>query len=112
MIDSLLYSKVYSSNSRYYTKFGKSALSGVNREDLYQMTTYLHHYGKEDQSIIGLFTSPVHCSEDDVHAYSHNKNHRIGLVNLDVESVGDNIELLHKNEQIYLDNITKILASL
>ena len=97
---------------KYYTKFGKSALSGVNREDLYQMTTYLHHYGKEDQSIIGLFTSPVPCSEDDVHAYSHNKNHRIGLVNLDVESAGDNIELLHKNEQIYLDNITKVLTSL
>ena len=95
-----------------YTQFGKSALFGVNREDIYQMTTYLHHYGKEDQSIIGLFTSPVPCSEDDVHAYSHNKNHRIGLVNLDVESAGDNIELLHKNEQIYLDNITKILASL
>lgn len=95
-----------------YTQFGKSALSGVNREDLYQMTTYLHHYGKEDQSIIGLFTSPVPCSEDDVHAYSHNKNHRIGLVNLDIVSVDDNIELLHKNEQIYLDNITKILASL
>ena len=95
-----------------YTQFGKSALFGVNREDLYQMTTYLHHYGKEDQSIIGLFTSPVPCSEDDVHAYSHNKNHRIGLVNLDIVSVDDNIELLHKNEQVYLDNITKILASL
>ena len=95
-----------------YSQFGKSALFGVNREDLYQMTTYLHHYGKEDQSIIGLFTSPFPCSEDDVHAYSHNKNHRIGLVNLDIVSVDDNIELLHKNEQIYLDNITKILASL
>ena len=95
-----------------YTQFGKSALFGVNREDLYQMTTYLHHYGKEDQSIIGLFTSPFPCSEDDVHAYSHNKNHRIGLVNLDIVSVDDNIELLHKNEQVYLDNITKILASL
>ena len=95
-----------------YTQFGKSALFGVNREDLYQMTTYLHHYGKEDQSIIGLFTSPFPCSEYDVHAYSHNKNHRIGLVNLDIVSVDDNIELLHKNEQVYLDNITKILASL
>ena len=95
-----------------YTQFGKSALFGVNREDLYQMTTYLHHYGKEDQSIIGLFTSPVPCSEDDVYAYSHNKNHRIGLVNLDIVNADDNIELLHKNEQIYLDNITKILASL
>lgn len=95
-----------------YTQFGKSALFGVNREDLYQMTTYLHHYGKEDQSIIGLFTSPVPCSEDDVHAYSHNKNHRIGLVNLDIVNADDNIELLHKNEQIYLDNITKILTSL
>ena len=95
-----------------YTQFGKSALFGVNREDLYQMTTYLHHYGKEDQSIIGLFTSPVPCSEDDVHAYSHNKNHRIGLVNLDIVNADDNIELLHKNEQIYLDNITKVLTSL
>lgn len=95
-----------------YTQFGKSALFGVNREDLYQMTTYLHHYGKEDQSIIGLFTSPVPCSEDDVYAYSHNKNHRIGLVNLDIVNADDNIELLHKNEQIYLDNITKILTSL
>ena len=40
------------------------------------------------------------------------KNHRIGLVNLDIVSADDNIELLHKNELIYLDNITKILASL
>lgn len=95
-----------------YSQFGKSALFGVNREDLYQMTTYLHHYGKEDQKIIGLFTSPVPCLDDDVHTYSHNKNHRIGLVNLDIVSADDNIELLHKNEQIYLDNITKVLTSL
>ena len=27
----------------------------VSREDLYQMTTYLYHYGEDDQPIYGLF---------------------------------------------------------
>lgn len=76
------------------------------------MTTYLHHYGNEDQYIVGLFTSPVACQDNDIHVYTHNKNHRIGLVNLDIVNADDNIDLLHRNEHSYIDNITKILDSL
>ena len=95
-----------------YTQFGKSAVYGVGREDLYQMTTYLHHYGNEDQNIVGLFTSPVACQDNDIHVYTHNKNHCIGLVNLDIVNADDNIDLLHRNEHSYIDNITKILDGL
>lgn len=95
-----------------YLQFGKSSVFGVSREDVYQMTTYLHHYGKEDQSIIGLFTSPVSCHNNDVHAYSHNKMHRIGLINLDIESAKGNIESLHSKESEYLSKIIEILNSL
>ena len=95
-----------------YSQFGNSAVSGVSREDLYQMTTYLHHYGIEGQNIIGLFTSPVSCKDDDIHMYSHKKNYSIGLVNLDIVNADDNIEELHRRETVYLDKIAKILNSL
>ena len=97
---------------KHYTQLGKTSKEGVKREDIYQMTTYLHHYGNEGQNIVGLFTSPVSCKDNDIHSYTHNKNYRIGLLNLDISNAGDNIEQLHKNEQIYLDNITKILDCL
>ena len=52
-----------------YTIFGKTSEFGVQRDDLYQMSTYLYHYGKEDKTIVGIFTSPVACPKNDIHSY-------------------------------------------
>ena len=95
-----------------YSKLGYTSADGVKREDLYQMTTYLHHYGNDETGIAGIFTAPVACSDNDIHSYSQKKNHRIGLVNLNIVAADDNIELLHENENAYIDKIKRILKSL
>jgi len=70
-----------------YKQIGKYADfdDSVSREDLYQMTTYLYHYGKESQKIVGLFVSPVHNSfEIPKEGVSHTK-HKIGVLNLNID---------------------------
>ena len=76
------------------------------------MTTYLYHYGKENQSIIGLFTSPVACAGNDIHTFSGNRNHRIGLVNLNIESVEDDVEKLHESETEYISKLINLLRTI
>lgn len=89
-----------------------SELIFVQREDLYQMSTYLYHYGIQEKPIIGLFTSPVKSIENDIHTFSRNKNHKIGLVNLDIESVGDDITAIHREEAVYANTISNLLETL
>lgn len=36
------------------TQVGRYEKEGVSREDLYQMSTYLYHYGREDHPLLGL----------------------------------------------------------
>lgn len=97
---------------KYYEQFGSTSKYGVSREDLYQMTTYLHHYGKDDASIVGLFTAPSACGDNDIHTFSQKKNHRIGLVNLNIVDNDNNMELLHRSEAAYIGSINKILSAL
>ncbi len=94
---------------RYY-QIGRNGSSRVNvqRDDLYQMNTYLYHYGHNAQ-ITGVFTSPVAEYDTDLHAYIGNPNHRIGLVNLDIESCNDNLDLIRNAERLYVSRIRKIL---
>ncbi len=94
-----------------YSQFGRTSQYGVQRDDLYQMTTYLYHYGKENQTIMGVFTSPVACSENDIHTFSGNRNHRIGLVNLNIESAEDDLERLHESEAEYISTIANLLKT-
>lgn len=94
-----------------YSQFGRTSQYGVQRDDLYQMTTYLYHYGKENQTIMGVFTSPVACSENDIHTFSGNRNHRIGLVNLNIERAKDDLERLHESEAEYISTITDLLKT-
>lgn len=97
---------------KYYKQFGSTSNYGVSREDLYQMTTYLHHYGKDDVGIVGLFTAPFACRDNDLHTFSQKKNHRIGLVNLNIVDTDNNIELLHRSEAEYISNINRILEAI
>lgn len=97
-----------------YRHFGKTSsnLIFVQREDLYQMSTYLYHYGTQEKPIIGLFTSPVKSEENDIHTFSRNKNHRIGLVNLDIESVSNDLSAIHNEESIYVKTISNLLETI
>lgn len=97
-----------------YKRFGRTAgIDNVSREDLYQMNTYLYHYGNRCDKIIGIFTAPYH--DDDINnnilSYTSHANHMIGLVNLPVD-IGDekgNIEKTKQSEQKYLSRIRDLL---
>ena len=91
-----------------YFCFGAVAKNGISREDLYQMSTYLYHYGKEGKRIVGIFTSPVECKEQTLHTFSENKKHKIGLINLGINGV-NSIETIHQIENEYINKIRQIL---
>jgi 5-methylcytosine-specific restriction endonuclease McrBC regulatory subunit McrC len=95
-----------------YNQFGRTSQYGIQREDLYQMTTYLYHYGNENQPIMGIFTSPVACAGNDIHTFSENRNHRIGLVNLNIESAEDDVEKLHESEAEYISKLINLLRTI
>ena len=95
-----------------YTCFGKTSEHGIQRDDLYQMSTYLYHYGKKDKAIAGVFTSPVACSKDDIHSFSENRNHYIGLINLNIAGANDNVAKVHDYETEYVDEILNLLNTL
>lgn len=69
-----------------YHFLGRTANYGIQREDLYQMCTYLYHYGKPGTPIVGIFSSPTENHNTDLHIFTHEKNHRIGVVNLNIEN--------------------------
>ena len=95
-----------------YNQFGRTSQYGIQREDLYQMTTYLYHYGNESQPIMGIFTSPVDCAGNDIHTFSENRNHRIGLVNLNIESAVDDVEKLHESDAEYISKLINLLRTI
>lgn len=91
-----------------YHLFGKTATDGVQREDLYQMSTYLYHYGTSNKAIAGIFTSPVYCQKEDVYCMKHNDLHYIGLINLNIEDKETSIDT-HIEEISYVKRIEGIL---
>lgn len=94
-----------------YHSLGRTDTSGtVNREDLYQMSTYLYHFGKVDKPIIGLFTSPCQDCGESPYSLNHNSSHRIGLVNLDITD--KDLNQVKKEESRYAERITSLLQGL
>ena len=71
--------------------------------------TYLYHYGK-GRPLAGIFTSPVAETEQILHRYANNPNHRIGVVNLDIKSCCNDLEKIHSAEKLYIDRIKRILS--
>ena len=72
---------------KWYSQIGRYAdyNHAVSRDNLYQMSTYMYHYSKEKEKIIGLFISPVVQEGVDLKTFSSNKNHKIGVLNLNIE---------------------------
>jgi len=68
---------------KYYTSIGSYAgISGaVNREDLYQMTTYLHRFG--NINTVGLFVAPFDSQEEP--KIINGLEQRIGVLGLDID---------------------------
>lgn len=92
-----------------YPLFGKTSEYGVQRDDLYQMSTYLYHYGNQDEAIIGIFTAPVMCKENDIHTFCGNKKHQIGLVNLNITDANNNMDKIHEYETKYINTLLDLL---
>ena len=94
-----------------YNEFGVTSDAGISREDLYQMNSYIYHLGNPNEPIIGLFTSPASPKQkQDIHSYSHNKKHRVGLVNLNLDDA-QNYADIKRNEGEYISIIRSLLES-
>lgn len=112
---------------RYQTLGGSSKdLYAVSRDDLYQMTTYLYHYGKDNQPIYGLFVAPANYDEGanaqdiqqesnfanvEIKKLEHNSLHKIGLVNVEIEKISNQAEL-EKLEESFAGKINEMLKKI
>jgi 5-methylcytosine-specific restriction enzyme subunit McrC len=99
---------------KYYTSLGNSSRnSTVSREDLYQMTTYLHRFMKAEKGY-GIFVSPVNQEkENDVHKIVGCEQ-SIGLVNLNLYELFDdrqtnNAEEIEQREGKFINQIKSLL---
>ena len=101
---------------KWYNKIGKYANfdNAVSREDLYQMTTYLYHYGNCKDKIIGLFVSPI-GGEDEVKHLNEKEKHKIGVINLNIQQFNEqednqfSLELINQEETNFINKIKKEL---
>jgi len=91
---------------KFYTRLGANSVHpNVSREDLYQMTTYLYHYGKENEKITGLFICPTETDNKNnkiLHKLKNSQNHQIGVLGLNLEK---GLEELKKNEGEFVETI-------
>lgn len=88
---------------KMYNHLGRTAQhsDAVSREDLYQMSTYLAHYGC-DKPLIGLFVCPTECQEQP-HQLVRKPYHFIGVAGLDIskfnkDTVSPSRSALHQAE--------------
>ncbi len=73
-----------------YTQIGRHEKGGVDREDLYQMGTYLYHYGRSERPILGLFVTPVPgANATNVETLSQHPLHKIGVAAFDITGWDD-----------------------
>lgn len=94
-----------------YSRFGRIAKGGISREDLYQMNTYLYHYGVENEIITGIFVShPFEDHENNYETYSYvnHQKHKIGLVKLNINYSSQ--DEIHLKEIEFIKTINGLLA--
>lgn len=92
-----------------YKRFGATdRQDGVNRDDLYQMMTYLYHYARADDEVIGLFVAPTKQSGSppDIHQLT-NHRHSIGLLNLDLTEEKE--DSIRQQEANFIKQIKELL---
>lgn len=99
---------------KYYTSLGNySRKSTVSREDLYQITTYLHRFMRTGKGY-GIFVSPVYQEkENDVHKIVGCEQ-SIGLVNLNLYELFDdkqsnNAEEIKRREEEFVKKVKSLL---
>lgn len=99
-----------------YREVGDYEKSGVSRDDLYQMITYMYHYGKDRNTpLLGLFISPVKGSGDRESLYQLDncRNHEVGILNFDLEQWNDKTDIditgVKNNEKNFADNLQYLL---
>jgi len=99
---------------KWYDKIGKYANidNAVSRDDLYQMSTYLYHYASSDDKILGLFVSPI-GGEGEVKSFSKRKNHKIGVVNLNIKQFEEDEEFsqekIEEAEKSFIEQVKTLL---
>ena len=62
--------------------------------------------------LLSKFTSPVSETDQGLHRYINNQNHRIGVVNLDIASCGNDLEKIHQTESAYIEKVKGILSDI
>lgn len=102
-----------------YTQIGSYEQGGVSREDLYQMSTYLYHYGSSEKPILGLFVTPESNSGPaQVESMHSNPLHRLGVACFGLSSLGwecpetgsIDISQVRETERAFCEAITKLLV--
>jgi hypothetical protein len=73
------------------------------------MSTYLYHYGEFNNSLLGIFVSPI-SNGNEVKHLNNTNNHKIGVINLDIEQfeTGDNkfsLESVLKAENNFITDL-------
>jgi 5-methylcytosine-specific restriction endonuclease McrBC regulatory subunit McrC len=94
-----------------YRAIGKFEKDGISREDLYQMATYLYHYGERDFPLLGLFISPEKGAGD-LQPLENRQNHAIGVLNFDLAHWDDgsfDINAIKAYEGEFADTLERLL---
>ena len=99
---------------KWYKQIGSSEceIDCVSRDDLYQMTAYLYHYGSNTNKLIGLFVSPIEQETKDIKILHHNQNHKIGVLNLNIDKLKDkefDRDTIKQEEYKFINTIKNIL---
>lgn len=92
---------------KYYTKVGSYAgePGAINREDLYQMMTYLHRFGTDE--CIGLFVSPFAPVETEPKKICNTKQ-KIGVLGIEIEDKNC-IDSIKKQEDAFIETLKTYL---
>ncbi|MEA2028323.1 MAG: hypothetical protein U9N49_05060 [Campylobacterota bacterium] len=106
---------------KWYNQIGKTSkdFNSVSREDLYQMSTYMYRYAQDSKKCVGFFISPMVQSKANLKTLSHNPNHQMGVLNLNLQQfntdeenkVDFSFEQIRKEENKFIEQIKEILGS-
>ena len=100
---------------KWYNKIGEYANinNSISREDLYQMMTYMYHYANSNNTVIGLFISPMAQDDISLKILANNPKHKIGVLNLNIEQFNENNKFSNENiKKEEKEFIKKILSAL
>jgi 5-methylcytosine-specific restriction endonuclease McrBC regulatory subunit McrC len=99
-------------------EIGSTEKSGISREDLHQMITYLHHCGQNTPGLIGVFVTPTkNLSQSDQPELEplSSSGHKVGVVNCNLQQFDqyDPVpkEDIKEEEKSFADKVRKCLEN-